>query len=232
MKRVLMGLALLSMIVMSGCSNKKSRQAEEIAEEPAVGFIRLNVPLVVEPAKAEATAALAEKLVAASQKDVGMMEYDLFRSETRAGWMLIYETWRDQPSLDEHSAAPHFTTIVPQLQASGEMGIEQFYEYPVSNTDGMKLRINCHFTAKDEAARAQVIALAKELVGETRAKDAGCIEYDILSSATRPLELMVYETWKDQAALDAHSAAAHFKKLVPAIGALCEKVNAETFYFD
>lgn len=26
--------------------------------------------------------------------------------------------------------------------------------------------------------------------------------------------------------------AAHFKKLVPAIGALCEKVNAETFYFD
>ena len=230
MKKVLMGIALVSLIAMTACNNKKNTKAPAAENQP-VEFIRLNVPLTVAPEKVEASAALATELVAASQKDAGMIEYDLFCSETRPGWMLIYETWKDQASLDVHSAAPHFTTLVPQIQAQGNMAIEQFLQVANPAKDGKRIRINCHFTAKDEAARAEIIAQAKELVAATLASDAGVIEYDILSSATRPLELMIYETWKDQAALDAHSAADHFKRLVPALGALSAKVDVQTFYF-
>ena len=229
MKRILMGIALISLIAMTACNNKKNTKAPAAGEQ-AVEFIRLNVPLVVESAKVEAAAALAGNLVAASQSDAGMIEYDLFKSETRPGWMLIYETWKDQPSLDAHSAAPHFTSLVPQIQSQGKMTIEQFLQVENPDKAGKGIRINCHFTAKDEAARAEVIAKAKELVAATLANDAGVIEYDILTSTTRPLELMIYETWKDQAALDAHSASDHFKRLVPALGALCSSVKAETFY--
>lgn len=227
MKRILMGIALVSLVFVASCNNKKTQQAPK-AED--VEFIRLNVPLVVEPAKVDAAVALASELVAASQSDAGMIEYDLFRSETRPDWLLIYETWKDQPSLDVHSAAPHFTSLVPQIQTQGQMTIEQFLQVANPDKAGKSLRINCHFVAKDEAAREQIIAKAKELVAATLANDAGVIEYDILTSTTRPLELMIYETWKDQAALDAHSASDHFKRLVPELGALCSSVKAETFY--
>ena len=38
--------------------------------------------------------------------------------------------------------------------------------------------------------------------------------YDTFVSATRPEVLMICETWRDQAALDAHSASAEFKRYV------------------
>ncbi len=60
-------------------------------------------------------------------------------------------------------------------------------------------------------------------------KDAGVVEYDILSSVTRPNELMIYETWKDQPSLDAHSASAHFTRLVPEIQSLSANMSIEQF---
>ncbi len=77
------------------------------------------------------------------------------------------------------------------------------------------IRLNC-FIQVEESKREQVLALAKELVVASL-KDEGCIAYDIFESSTRRDVMMICETWKDAASLDAHSKSAHFTTLVPQI---------------
>lgn len=77
------------------------------------------------------------------------------------------------------------------------------------------IRLNC-FIQVEESKREQVLALAKELVAASL-KDEGCIAYDIFESSTRRDVMMICETWKDAASLDAHSKSDHFTTLVPQI---------------
>ena len=77
------------------------------------------------------------------------------------------------------------------------------------------IRLNS-FIQVEESKREQVLALAKELVAASL-KDEGCIAYDIFESSTRRDVMMICETWKDAASLDAHSKSAHFTTLVPQI---------------
>lgn len=77
------------------------------------------------------------------------------------------------------------------------------------------IRLNC-FIQVEESKREQVLALAKELVAASL-KDEGCIAYDIFESSTRRDVMMICETWKYAASLDAHSKSAHFTTLVPQI---------------
>ncbi len=74
------------------------------------------------------------------------------------------------------------------------------------------LRLNCFIQVSNEN-RAEVLAAARRLT-EASLKQEGCVAYDIFESATRPDVLMICETWRDQAALDAHSASAEFEKEV------------------
>lgn len=64
--------------------------------------------------------------------------------------------------------------------------------------------------------RAAVLETSKELVSKSLT-DEGCIAYDVFESSTRKDVLMICETWKDEAALAAHSSAPHFTSLVPKI---------------
>ena len=65
------------------------------------------------------------------------------------------------------------------------------------------IRINC-FIQVNEENRTAVLEAAKTLTAASLEQD-GCIAYDIFESATRHDVLMICETWRDQAALDAHS---------------------------
>ena len=47
-------------------------------------------------------------------------------SATDSTQLMFVETWKDQPSLDKHSASAHFTTIVPQIQKLGQMTLQPF----------------------------------------------------------------------------------------------------------
>jgi len=229
---MMMGLALFSVVFFTACSSKNAQQTEvattpaeeTVAQTATPAYIRLNAPLVVPADKSAAAIELARQLIPVSLKDEGAMEYDMYQSETRPGWLLIYETWKDQTSLDAHSSTSHFTTIVPKMQELGELSIDAL----TPEAQGTVIRINCHVVAKDEASKAQIINKAKELVA-TSLNDGGVMEYDILSSVTRPMELMIYETWKDQPSLDAHSASAHFTRLVPEIQGLAANMSIEQF---
>ena len=72
------------------------------------------------------------------------------------------------------------------------------------------IRLNC-FLQVSEENREKTIECAKRLV-EASLKQAGCIAYDFFESTTRKDVMMFCETWKDQAALDAHAESDVFKK--------------------
>ena len=73
------------------------------------------------------------------------------------------------------------------------------------------IRVNV-FIQVNESRRAETLETAKELTAASL-KEAGCVAYDIYESATRPDVLMICETWRDEAALSAHEASAHFVEL-------------------
>ncbi len=71
-----------------------------------------------------------------------------------------------------------------------------------------------------EAQVDKAMALCQELIDETR-KEAGCIQYELAQSNETPAEFAILESWENQQTLDAHSASAHFARLVPALAELC-----------
>lgn len=102
-------------------------QQMQVGVEPEGNFVlRLNCPTTVSAENREAVITLCKELVASSLADEGNIAYDLFLSTTDPAKMLIFETWKDQESLDKHSAAEHFTRLVPQIQELGTLEVESF----------------------------------------------------------------------------------------------------------
>ncbi len=71
----------------------------------------------------------------------------------------------------------------------------------------------------------EVVDVFSKLTEESR-KEAGCIMYLVHQHKTEPQRFLVYEQYKDDAALEAHRAAPHFlqyvKKELPKLGARIE----------
>ena len=88
------------------------------------------------------------------------------------------------------------------------------------------LRLNCFFQAKEGRCQ-EALAAAKELTAASLEQD-GCVAYDVFQSATRPGVLLICETWRDEAALAAHSASAPFAKNVAVIND-CGGMKIEKF---
>lgn len=76
----------------------------------------------------------------------------------------------------------------------------------------MMIRLNCFIQVSPDK-RDTVLEAARSLTATSVAQD-GCIAYDIFTSATRPDVMMICETWRNQAALDAHSASDEFVRYV------------------
>lgn len=74
------------------------------------------------------------------------------------------------------------------------------------------------------------IEMAGELISKTKRLDAGCIRYGLFQDLKDPAILTIIEEWESQDALDRHSAAAHFRELVPKLGELCEKPGEINLY--
>ena len=68
----------------------------------------------------------AKALTAKSLNHEGCIAYDVFASATRDDVFMICETWKDQESLDKHSATPEFAENVDIIQECGLLKLEQF----------------------------------------------------------------------------------------------------------
>ena len=91
------------------------------------------------------------------------------------------------------------------------------------------IRLNC-FIKVSEENRTAVLEAAKTLTATSLEQD-GCIAYDIFESATRHDVLMICETWRDQAALEAHSNSQVFHDQVKIMHELAE-MKLESFPFN
>lgn len=69
----------------------------------------------------------------------------------------------------------------------------------------------------------EAIKLYGELVQLSR-KEEGCIEYGLYQDEKDTRILIIIEEWENKEVLDKHSNSEHFKRLVPMIGELTEKM--------
>ena len=89
-------------------------------------MLRLNCFFQANEGMYDAALEAALVLTAHSVKEEGCIAYDTFESATRPDVFMICETWADEASLQQHMNAPHFKQIVPQLEALGQLKLEQF----------------------------------------------------------------------------------------------------------
>lgn len=82
------------------------------------------------------------------------------------------------------------------------------------------IRINA-FLATNDRNRAEIKLIADQLI-EASQKEEGCLGYDFFESITRPNIFVIVETWRDAAALEAHEATDHFRRLVPLMKTLAD----------
>lgn len=68
----------------------------------------------------------------------------------------------------------------------------------------------------------EVQALWTEMVETTR-QEEGCLQYDLMQADADPCFYIVLEKWASQTALDAHSASAHFTRIVPKLSGFCSQ---------
>ena len=90
------------------------------------------------------------------------------------------------------------------------------------------IRLNCFIKVAADK-RAEVLEAARRLTAASLQQD-GCVAYDVFESATREDVLMICETWRDQEALDAHSASEVFATEVGFMRANAE-MKLESFLF-
>ena len=67
------------------------------------------------------------------------------------------------------------------------------------------------------------------LQGPSRAEEA-CIQYDFHRDAEQARTFHMIEQWRDEAALNAHEATAHFQAALPAIERAADKFSITKMY--
>lgn len=63
----------------------------------------------------EVVAPMYAELVAATKKEPGCIEYNLFVDEDDEGHFIFIEEWINHQALDAHCASEHFTRLVPLI---------------------------------------------------------------------------------------------------------------------
>lgn len=83
--------------------------------------------------------------------------------------------------------------------------------------EGIMLKVIAQDFIRTEAIET-VMPLYRELVSLTRQEPLN-LSYDLFIDREDPGHFVFIETWPDRAALDAHCATEHFRRLVPLIDA-------------
>ncbi|AZB41344.1 antibiotic biosynthesis monooxygenase [Bacillus sp. FJAT-42376] len=83
-----------------------------------------------------------------------------------------------------------------------------------------QVTINAIMKAKS-GKEEQLFAEMKKAIAPSRAEE-GCISYDLHRSKEDPGVFVFYENWKDQAAVDSHMQAPHYKAYREAIAPLVD----------
>lgn len=77
--------------------------------------IRVVAKNYVKPEKIQEFLGLCRKLVEASLKDEGCIDYGLYQELENSGTLTFLEEWKDEKSLDQHLNSSYFKEIFPLL---------------------------------------------------------------------------------------------------------------------
>jgi quinol monooxygenase YgiN len=147
-----------------------------------------------------------------SHKHADHIRTELFEQAERPGRFVILETWKTQTEYDANAsvrkdladaiqpvrlsdwdARPYKTLSVPSITAeAGDKSIVVITHVDVS---------------PDPKVAPMLVTLA-----EASRREPGNLRFDVLLHTMRANHFQVIEVWKDQKALDAHSAAEHTRK--------------------
>lgn len=83
------------------------------------------------------------------------------------------------------------------------------------NTEAVpkRVRLNVEMSVSAEN-RAALVENLLSLAAASRAED-GCIGYEIYENSRDSLRILILETWRDAAALEAHQRTEHFRLRAP-----------------
>ena len=183
-------------------------------------------------AHAPAWFSMATQLARATQREEGCVFYNFIRVAAIADELsvVIVERWASESDLAAHKASPHFTRLVPQMDAISttvqvDKGVDALLERvaPLAGTrlspEGAVFLV-IHKHVKEDQVVAWV-GMATELANATRA-EPGCTFYDFvdLGRDEHGRRFVIVESWATHAHLQAHVDSAHFSSLVPGMDSI------------
>ena len=80
-------------------------------------MIKVVAQFFIKDGEVEKALALAKELVLETKKEKGCINYELFQSTQKDTQIAFLEEWENQAVLDVHFKTPHFTDLVPKIQA-------------------------------------------------------------------------------------------------------------------
>jgi quinol monooxygenase YgiN len=186
-----------------------------VAQAPAPADATFYAVSYVETAAASAkdAAAALRAFHDATMKQDGCTNVEAFEQIGRPGHWVLVETWRDQKAFDARDAAVQ-QRLVDATKAIRVSGLDQRPYKTIAvaaarpGAGGNTVSVISHVDVAPNPAVAPMLAR----LAQASRQEPGNLRFDVLQHTMRANHFTVIETWRDQAALDAHAAAAHTKQ--------------------
>jgi quinol monooxygenase YgiN len=149
----------------------------------------------------------------ATVKQDGCTSVEAFEQIGRPGHWVLIETWRDQKAFDARDASVQ-QRLVDSTKAIRISGLDQrpYKTIAVAPARGAAgggaVSVISHVDVAPNPAGAPMLAK----LAQASRQEPGNLRFDVLQHTMRANHFTVIETWRDQAALDAHATAAHTKQ--------------------
>ena len=182
-----------------------------LAQAPADAAFHAVAYVETSPSGIAATAIRAYRDATAKQD--GCSAVDAFEQIGRPGHWVLVESWRDQKAFDarDPAAQRRLLDVIKDVRVSG------FDQRPYKTVAVAPARAAGTASAVsvvshvDVAPNPAVAPMLARLAADSR-QEPGNLRFDVLQHTMRGNHFTVIETWRDQAALDAHVMAAHTRK--------------------
>ena len=206
-------MTLLAILLSAVLAPNLPGQQAPAAQAPADPTVYATSYVEVMPSARAAAIAALKQFREASRKQEGYGRLDLFEQIGWPGHFAIFEVWRDQKAFDAHNAAAQ-KALLDALQPIRVSGFDQrpyktltVAPAPAAAASG-SIAVVSHV---DVSQDPRVPAMLRRLAELSRQED-GNLRFDVVQHMMRANHFTVIETWRNQKALDAHTAAAHTRQ--------------------
>jgi quinol monooxygenase YgiN len=150
-----------------------------------------------------------------SRPEAGFVGIDVFEQLRRGAYLVVIETWSGAAALEAHSRAPHTAAMLTAIQRLATSGYDQrpygtLTAAPARASSPQAVHVVTHVDTIP-APGSDPAGMLKALAERGRS-EPGNLRFDVLQHAMRRNHFTVVESWENQAAADAHAAAAPTKQ--------------------